>query len=245
MARRGTTDEALVVTGANVVRELLASRQPVERVWVRAGAWGDLAALAAARHVPLESAAPDVLARLVPGGTHQGVVARLPAFRYADLDEVAGAAGRAVLVLDGIQDPHNLGAVLRTARAAGVAGVVVPKDRATGVTAAVASASVGHVFGVRLARVTNVARSCDALKEAGWWLVALVAGAGRDVFELAGEVERPGLVVGGEGGGIRPLVRERCDFAAGIPMAPGVESLNVSVAAGIALYALTHRAPRL
>ena len=245
MTRRGTTDEPLVVTGANVVRELLASSQPVERIWVRGGAPGDLAARAAARHVPLESATPGLLARLAPGGAHQGVVARLPAFRYAELDEVATAAGRAVLVLDGIQDPHNLGAVLRTARAAGVAGVVVPKDRATGVTAAVASASAGHVFGIRVARVTNVARSCDALKEAGWWLVALVAGEARDVFELAGEVERPAVVVGGEGGGIRPLVRAHCDLTASIPMAPGVESLNVSVAAGIALYALTHCAPRV
>jgi 23S rRNA (guanosine2251-2'-O)-methyltransferase len=244
MARRGTTDETLVVTGANVVRELLASTQPVERVWVRGGAAGDLPARAAARRIPLESVGPDVLARLAPGGAHQGVVARLPTFHYADLDEVAGAAGRAVVVVDGVQDPYNLGAILRTARAAGVAGVVIPKDRASGVTAVVASASAGHVFGVRVARVTNVVRSCEALKEAGWWLVALVAGAARDVFGLAGDVDRPALVIGGEGSGIRPLVRERCDFAASIPMAPGVESLNVSVAAGIALYALTHRAPR-
>jgi 23S rRNA (guanosine2251-2'-O)-methyltransferase len=244
MARRGTTDETLVVTGANVIRELLASPHAVERVWARDGAAGDLAARAAARGVPFEAATPEALGRLAPGGAHQGVVARLPSFRYSDLEEVAAAPGRAVVVLDGIQDPHNLGAVLRTARAAGVAGVVVPKDRATGVTAAVASASAGHVFGVRVARVTNVARCCDALKGAGWWLVALVAGAPRDVFELAGEIERPALVVGGEGSGIRPLVREQCDFAGSIPMAPGVDSLNVSVAAGIALYALTRRAPR-
>lgn len=243
MPQRRTTDAALVVTGANVVRELLASPHAVERVWVRGGAPADLAALAAKRRVPLESVAPDVLARLAQGGAHQGVVARLPTFRYAELEAVAGASGSAVLVLDGIQDPHNLGALLRTARAAGVAGVVVPKDRAVGVTGAVATASAGHVFGVRVARVTNVARACEALKEAGWWLVALAAGAERTVFDLAGEIDRPALVVGSEGTGIRPLVRERCDFTATIPMAPGVESLNVSVAAGIALYALTRRGP--
>lgn len=245
MAHRRTTDDALVVTGANVVRELLASPHPVERVWVRSGTAGDLAALAAARRVPLEPVAPDVLARLTPGGAHQGVVARLPGFRYVDLGEVAAASGSAVLVLDGIQDPHNLGAVLRTARAVGVAGVVIPRDRAVGVTGAVASASAGHAFGVRIARVTNVARACETLKKARWWLVALVAGAERSVFALAGEIDRPALVVGSEGSGIRPLVRERCDFVATIPMAPGIDSLNVSVATGVALYALTQRAPRL
>jgi 23S rRNA (guanosine2251-2'-O)-methyltransferase len=242
MAPRRTTDDALVVTGANVVRELLASAHPVERVWVRGGAAGDLAAAAAARRVPIESVAPDVLARLAPGGAHQGVVARLAGFGYADLDEVTEAPGSAVLVLDGIQDPHNLGAVLRTARAAGVAGVVVPKDRAVGVTAAVVSASAGHAFGVRIARVTNIARACESLKDARWWLVGLVAGADRSIFDLAGEIDRPALVVGSEGSGIRPLVRERCDFTATIPMAPGIESLNVSVATGIAVYALTQRA---
>jgi 23S rRNA (guanosine2251-2'-O)-methyltransferase len=173
------------------------------------------------------------------------VVARVKAFQYADLDDVAKEPGTAVLVLDGIQDPHNLGAVLRTARAAGVAGIVIPKDRAVGITGAVASASAGHVFGVRIARVTNVARACERLKESGWWLVALVAGADRSVFDLGVDVDRPALVVGSEGMGIRPLVRQGCDFAATIPMAPGVESLNVSVATGIALYALTQRALKL
>jgi 23S rRNA (guanosine2251-2'-O)-methyltransferase len=244
MVHRRTTEDALVVGGANVVRELLASPHPVERLWVRGTPAPDLAAAAAARRVPLESVSPEVLARLLPGAGHQGVVARLPSFQYADLEEVAGSGGGAVLVLDGIQDPQNLGAVLRTARAVGVAGVIVPKDRAVGVTGVVASASAGHVFGVRVARVTNVARSLETLKEAGWWLVALMAGVARDVFEVGAEVDRPALVVGSEGTGIRPLVRERCDFTAAIPMAPGVESLNVSVATGVALYALTRRPRR-
>lgn len=228
--------------GVNPVRELLASAHPVERVWVRGAADPRLAAAAAARHVPVESVAPDVLARLAGGAAHQGVLARVPEYRYAELEEVSAASGGAVLVLDEVQDPQNLGAILRTARAAGVAGVVIPKDRAAAVTTAVASASAGHVFGVRLARVTNLVRACRALKEAGWWLVALVAAAPRDVFEVARGLERPALVVGSEGGGIRPLVRQQCDFEAAIPMAPGVESLNVSVAAAIALYALARRA---
>jgi len=232
------------VTGSNPVRELLASAHPVERVWVRGSADAQLAAAAAARRVPVESASPDVLARIAGGAAHQGIVARVPEYRYAELDAVSGAAGNAVLVLDGIQDPQNLGAILRTSRAAGVAGVVIPKDRAATVTTAVASASAGHVFGVRLARVTNLARACEALKEARWWLVGLVAGADRDVFEVGRGLERPALVVGSEGTGLRQLVRQGCDFEAAIPMAAGVESLNVSVATGIALYALTHREPR-
>lgn len=245
MAHRRTTDDALVVTGSNVVRELLASGHPVERLWARGTPAADVARAAAARGMRLESAAPDELARLAQGGQHQGIVARVGEYRYAALEEIAAAPGRAVLVLDGVQDPQNLGAILRTARAAGVAGVVIPKDRAAGVTGAVASASAGHVFGVRVARVTNVARACEALKEAGWWLVGLVMGAERTVFELADALDRPALVVGGEGAGIRQLVRAGCDFEATIPMAPGVESLNVSVATGIALYAVTHRAPKL
>lgn len=204
----------------------------------------DVAAEAVRRRIPVEQATPDVLARLVPGGAHQGVVARVPAFRYAELEEVAGAEGSAVVVLDGVQDPHNLGAVLRTARAAGAVGVIMPKDRSVGVTTAVASASAGHVFGVRVARVVNVSRACEALKEARWWLVALVAGASRDVFDLGAEIDRPALVVGSEGSGLRPLVRQSCDFEGDIPMAPGVESLNLSVATGVALYALTRRAAK-
>src|SRR5690349_18986157 len=132
MAHRRTTD-VLLVTGTNPVRELLASAHPIERIWVRGALPPELASAAAARRVAVEAAEPDVLARIAAGAAHQGVVARVAEYRYAELDEVASAAGRAVLVLDGIQDPQNLGAILRTARAAGVAGVVIPKDRAAAV----------------------------------------------------------------------------------------------------------------
>jgi 23S rRNA (guanosine2251-2'-O)-methyltransferase len=244
MAHRRTTEETLVVTGMNVVRELLASTQPVDRIWLRPDGAADVVERARARRIPVEQVAADGLARLAGGAAHQGVVARVPAYRYAELEQVVRAAGSAVLVLDGIQDPQNLGAILRTARAVGVAGVVLPKDRAVAVTSAVVAASAGHAFGVRVARVTNLARACEALKEGGWWLVALTATTQRSVFDLAGEVDRPALVMGSEGSGIRQLVQRGCDFEATIPMAPGVESLNVSVAAAVALYALTHRAPK-
>src|SRR5262245_28270245 len=192
MAHRRTTDE-LLVTGSNPVRELLASAHPVERVWVRGAADAKLADAAAARGVRVESVGADVLARIAGSMLHQGVVARVTEYRYAELAEVSGAPGSAVLVLDGIQDPQNLGAILRTARAAGVAGVVIPKDRAAAVTTAVASASAGHVFGVRLARVTNLGRACEALKEARWWRVGLVAGAERDVFGVGQRLGRPSV----------------------------------------------------
>jgi len=244
MAHRRTTDETLMVTGMNVVRELLASPQPVDRIWLRSGTAAEVGEHARARRIPVEQVTPDGLARLAAGGAHQGVVARVPAYRYAELGDVAAATGSAVLVLDGIQDPQNLGAILRTARAVGVAGVVLPKDRAVAVTAAVVAASAGHAFAVPVARVTNLARACEALKEAGWWLVALTAATQRSVFDLAGEVDRPALVMGGEGSGIRQLIHRGCDFEATIPMAAGVESLNVSVAAAVALYALTRRAPK-
>jgi len=139
-----------------------------------------------------------------------------------------------------VQDPRNLGAVLRTARAAGVGGAVLPQDRSCGITPVVAAASAGLVFGLPIARVPNLARTLEALKRAGFWTVGLVPGAARSIFDL----ERPGrvaLVVGGEGGGLRPLVRRGCDFEVGIPMAAGVESLNVSVATAVALYELLVR----
>lgn len=240
MAHRRTNDERLVVTGANAVRELLASTHPVERLWLRAGGGDALAAMAAARGVPVEFAAADQLARVSGGPAHQGVVARTPPFRYAESEALAAAPRGTLVVLDGVQDPRNLGAIVRTARAAGAAGVIVPKDRASGVTGVVVSASAGHVFALPVARVTNVARVCEALKGAGWWLVALVATAERSIFEVASQATRPALVLGGEGGGVRPLVLRGCDFRASIPMAPGVDSLNVSVAAGVALYALSH-----
>ena len=140
-----------------------------------------------------------------------------------------------------MQDPRNLGAILRSARAAGVGAVVLPQDRSVGITPVVVGASAGALFGLRIVRVTNLVRAMQGLKDLGFWLDGLVPDASRSLYHLD-LAARVALVVGGEGGGLRPLVRRTCDLEARIPMAPGVESLNVSVASGVALFELRRRA---
>jgi 23S rRNA (guanosine2251-2'-O)-methyltransferase len=234
-----------MVTGVNPVLELLRSGTPVERILVGPGPRrGEILAECRRQGVTPVQADRQALDRLAARPAHQGTVAVVPGFRYADLDRVGQAGERLALVLDGIQDPRNLGAILRTARAAGVGGVVLPQDRSVGITSVVVGASAGALFGLRIVRVPNLARAMEALKASGFWLVGLAPQASASVFEL-NIPGRVALVVGGEGGGIRPLVRRTCDLLAGIPMAPGVESLNVSVATGVALFELRRRARQM
>jgi 23S rRNA (guanosine2251-2'-O)-methyltransferase len=245
MRSERTTERPLVVAGANAVLEAMRSGAPVDRVLVGPGPRrGEILAASARRGVPHQEADRATLDRLAGRPAHQGVVALLPPYRYAALEELCGAGPEPIVVLDGVQDPRNLGAMLRTARAAGVAGVVLPRDRSAGVTPVVVAASAGTLFGLRMARVTNLARALRDLKTSGYWLVGLVPSADASLFELELPA-RVGLVIGGEGEGLRPLVRRTCDFEARIPMAPGVESLNVSVAAGVALFELRRRTGRM
>lgn len=240
-----TTEHELVVAGVNPVLELLRSGSPVDRVLVGPGPRRDelLAACTRRRVTPLQ-ADRQALDRAAGRPGHQGAVAVAPGFRYAGLDDLRGAEERLALVLDGVQDPRNLGAVLRSARAAGVAAVILPQDRSVGITSVVVGASAGALFGLRIVRVPNLVRAMQALKDLGFWLVGLVPGAAGSLFELD-LADRVALVVGGEGGGLRPLVRRTCDLEARIPMAAGVESLNVSVATGVALFELRRRAPQM
>ena len=235
-----------VVYGVNPVRELLrAGGEGVAELWLAEGgersrALVALERLAAGRGAKVRAAPRAKLDRLagVPG--HQGVVAVVADYRYREVEELLGAAREAgepvlLVVLDGVEDPQNHGAVIRSADALGAHGVVVPRDRAAGVTPAVAKASAGAVEHCPLARVTNLSRAISDLKEEGVWSVACVPDGERELREvdLAGPTA---LVVGGEGQGIRDLVRRTCDHTARIPMSGRVGSLNASVAAGIALY---------
>jgi 23S rRNA (guanosine2251-2'-O)-methyltransferase len=192
------------------------------------------------RAVAVERADRAALDRRAGSPHHQGAVAVAPPYRYASLDRLLDPLCPSALVLDGIQDPRNLGAILRAARAAGVGGVVLPRDRSVGVTPVVAAASAGLLFGLSVAQVPNLVRAMEQLKAAGYWLVGLVPRGGEAIHRRT-VPGRPALVVGGEGEGLRSLVKRTCDFAVSIPMAPGVESLNVSVAVGIALYELLLR----
>ena len=233
------------VHGVNPVRELLRSggEAPGE-LWIAEGAerhrLGEILRLARRLGTRLREAPRQKLDRLAGTDRHQGVVAVVADYRYRDLEDVLAAASlrgepALVVVLDGVEDPHNLGAVVRSAHALGGHGVVIPNDRAAGVTAAAAKASAGAVEHCPVARVTNLAQALESLKESGLWTVAATADAELDLeqVDLAGPVA---IVLGGEGRGIRPLVRKACDRAGRVPMAGEVGSLNVSAAAAICLY---------
>jgi 23S rRNA (guanosine2251-2'-O)-methyltransferase len=180
----------------------------------------------------------DELERLAGNGAHQGVVAVTSAKHYADAEDVLSRKrGRyaLVVVLDGVEDPHNLGAIVRTADGAGVDGILIPERRAAGVTATVAKASAGATEHVPMAKITNVARALEELKAAGLWTFGLDERATQLYDQVDYRVDCA-VVLGAEGRGLHELVRKRCDVLVKIPMAGQVPSLNVSVAAGVVLY---------
>lgn len=235
-----------VLYGVNPVRELLrAGGGGIAELWLaegtaRGAAFGELERLGREAGAKVRHAPRPKLERLAGTDRHQGIVAVVADFRYAEVEDLlaaAAASGRATLLvgLDGVEDPQNLGAIIRSAHALGAHGVVIPKDRAAGVTAAVAKASAGAIERCPVARVTNMSKAIEGLKEAGIWSVALVADAERSLAEV--DLRGPiALVLGSEGEGLRPLVRRTCDLAARIPMKGEVESLSVAAAAAVALY---------
>jgi 23S rRNA (guanosine2251-2'-O)-methyltransferase len=229
----------LIIYGINPVLEALrAGRVREVRVSDRGGdRLRELLALAAERHVAVKRVPVDVLARHARGAVHQGVIADVEDAREYSIEElVSRATGVPLLVvLDGIEDPHNLGAILRTADAAGVDGVVMQSRRAAALGGAAAKASAGAVSHVKIAEVVNIARAIEELKEAGVWTVGL-AGEATESYDAIDFTVPTAVVLGAEGAGLRRLVRERCDFLASIPMLGHVGSLNVSVAAGVTLF---------
>jgi 23S rRNA (guanosine2251-2'-O)-methyltransferase len=229
----------MIVYGINPVIEALRAGRVRE---LRIGERGDgrvreLLALAARHGVTVQRVSLDVLARQARGGVHQGVLAEVEEARDHSVEDlVRGASGTPlIVVLDGIEDPHNLGAILRTADAAGADGIVIQDRRSAALGGATAKASAGALAHVKIAEVVNVARAIDDLKAAGVWSVGLAgeADASYDTIDMAGPTA---IVLGGEGAGLRRLVRDKCDFLASIPMRGHVESLNVSVAAGVVLF---------
>ena len=239
----------MVIYGINPVLEALrAGRVRRLRVGPRADRRIDEAlALARKRGVAVERVDAETIERAARGAVHQGVVADIDAPRdYTVAELVASAAPEPPLlvVLDGIEDPHNLGAIIRSAHALGAQGVVIPKDRAASVTSTVAKASAGAVEHCPVARVTNLAQALEKLKTAGLWTLALAGEAAEELPDV--DLTLPtALVVGSEGSGVRPLVRRTCDRVVRIPMKGKVGSLNASVAASIALYEVARqRNPR-
>jgi 23S rRNA (guanosine2251-2'-O)-methyltransferase len=233
------------VYGVNPVLEALkAHPKDVVRVLVERGHEGrksrgaDRVGQAAAdAGVRVEDVPQGDLAHRSRSGAHQGVGAELTQFRYAELEDVLSAIeGTALLlVLDGVTDPQNLGALARNAHALGAHGIVVPKDRAAGITPAAFKAAAGALEHCPVARVTNLSRALDLMKEQGIWTVALAEDGEKEIGEVDLTVPTA-LVLGSEGSGVRPLVRKTCDHAARIPMAGQVGSLNVAAAGAVALY---------
>ncbi|MGN0425908.1 MAG: 23S rRNA (guanosine(2251)-2'-O)-methyltransferase RlmB [Acetatifactor sp.] len=177
-------------------------------------------------------------------GKHQGVIAQAAAYEYAEVEDILRAAkdkGEApfVLILDNIEDPHNLGAILRTANLAGAHGVIIPKNRAVGLTATVARTSAGAINFTPVAKVTNIAKTIEDLKKEGMWFVcADMGGTIMYDLDLTGPI---GLVIGNEGEGVGRLVKEKCDMIASIPMKGNIDSLNASVAAGVLAYEIVRQ----
>ncbi len=216
-----------------VAEALRAGRRGIFEVLDAVGQ-AEVRELAAARGVPVKKVPRTRVDELAHGGAHGGVAARAEPYPYSGMEEIIGGPEPLVVVLDGVTDPRNLGAVLRAADGAGASGVVVPKDRAVGVTTVAVKASAGASEHVRVARETNLRRAIDRMKDAGLWVYAAeVGGSVYTDIDLSGPVA---LVLGGEGQGVRRLVREACDGSVEIPMLGSVESLNVSVAAAVLLY---------
>jgi 23S rRNA (guanosine2251-2'-O)-methyltransferase len=229
----------MLIYGINPVLEALRAKRVGElRVSARASGRLDEVIALAARSGAVVRRVPDVeLDRAARGGVHQGVIADVREGASVSVEDlVAKAAGPAlIVVLDGIEDPHNLGAILRTADAAGAHGVVRQSRHAAPLGGATAKASAGAVAHVRIAEVVNIARALEHLKAAGVWTVGL-AGDAPQTYDAMDYSLPTALVVGAEGTGLRRLVRERCDWLVSIPMHGHVQSLNVSVAAGVALF---------
>ena len=229
----------MIIYGLNPVLEALrAGRVSEIRVADRGGERiREVLALAAQRGVRVERVSADLLARQSRGGVHQGVIAEAddgPDYSVGDL-VLAARVAPLIVVLDGIEDPHNVGAILRTADAAGVDGIVMQSRRSAALDGAAAKASAGAVAHVKIAHVVNIARALDELKDAGVWTIGL-AGESPTRYDEIDFTLPSALVLGAEGSGLRRLVREKCDFLAAIPMGGHVSSLNVSVAAGITLF---------
>lgn len=234
-----------IVYGVHAVTALLNNRhRTVNRLYVNQERDDQrlqaICELASQRNVPVESLSLQKMKQRFADVIHQGVVAQaspLPDYNESDLLPLLANSKQPglILILDGVTDPHNLGACLRTADAAGVDFVVIPKDKSASITPVVSKVACGAAESVPLVRVTNLARAMDTLKQEGVWIYGAAGEASQTIYGLSLQ-STIGLVLGAEGDGLRRLTRERCDDLFALPMAGSVESLNVSVATGIALY---------
>lgn len=233
------------LTGIHAVREALEAGSALDRIVIAKGRQDsrieEIVQLARGRGIAVRFEDRGQLDRLANTRDHQGVVALAAARAAATLVDILTRANQSkgqiglIVLLDGVEDPHNLGAIVRTALAAGAHGVVIPERRAAGLTDTVARASAGALAHLPVAKVTNLARTMEELKEAGYWLVGLDE-AGEKSYTEVDYTSPTGIIMGGEGGGLHELTRKRCDFVVSLPTSGPVKSLNVSVATGVVLF---------
>ena len=240
--------EEFTIEGRNAVIEAYRAGRPIDKLFILDGCQdGPILTIkreAKAKQTPVKFVTKERLDQLSETGKHQGVIAYAAAYEYATVEEILDNArqkGEApfLFLLDNIEDPHNLGAIIRTANLAGAHGVFVPKNRAAGLTAVVAKTSAGALNFTPVARVTNLAKTIEELKKEGIWFVCADMG-GTTMYDL--NLKGPvGLVIGNEGEGVGRLVKEKCDMIASIPMKGDIDSLNASVAAGVLAYEIVRQ----
>jgi 23S rRNA (guanosine2251-2'-O)-methyltransferase len=234
-----------IIYGINPVLEALrAERQGLNRIIIAGGKEGaplrEIRELARQKGIPVHVNPKNALNRLAGTEHHQGVLGISAATPYSTWEElqqkIRSARGHAVvLILDSIEDPHNLGSLIRTAGASGVLGIIIPKDRAVGITPAVVKASAGAAFHLPVIRVTNLATTLEELKKEGFWIVGADVRGDRGLYEMKFDMN-VGLVIGSEGKGIRPLVLKKCDYRIRIPMKGKVSSLNAAISGAVILF---------
>ena len=240
--------EEFTIEGRNAVIEAFRSGRTIDRLYILDGCQdGPVMTIkreAKKQDCLVKYVTRERLDQMSETGKHQGVIATAAAYEYAEVEDILGAArekGEApfVFLLDNIEDPHNLGAIIRTANLAGAHGVIIPKHRAVGLTATVARTSAGALNYTPVARVTNLAQTIENLKKEGLWFVcADMDGTAMYQLDLKGPI---GLVIGSEGEGVGRLVKEKCDMVASIPMKGNIDSLNASVAAGVLAYEIVRQ----
>ena len=242
------TVETTMIEGRNAVQEAIRSGKPLDKLYVLDGCTdGPIRSIVRAarkKDVLIQFVKKERLDQISQTGKHQGVVAYTAAYEYSDIEDMFRLAEQKgedpfLILLDEIEDPHNLGAIIRTANLAGAHGVIIPKRRAVGLTATVAKTSCGALNYTPVAKVTNLSKTIEELKERGLWFVcADMDGERMYDLNLTGPI---GLVIGNEGSGVSKLVKQHCDFVASIPMKGDIDSLNASVAAGVLAYEIVRQ----
>lgn len=230
------------IIGRNAVMEALRSDREIEKLIVGKGAEGSIKkiiGMAKDKKIPIHYSEKSALDRIADGKVHQGVAAQVSAYSYCEVEDILKRAEERgedpfIIILDGLEDPHNLGAIMRTAECCGAHGIIIPKRRSVGLTETVAKASAGAIEYMLCAKVSNIGQTIDKLKDRGVWIAACdMDGQTFTKQDLTGSL---GIVIGSEGFGISRLVREKCDFIVSIPMRGKITSLNASNAAAVLMY---------